>query len=126
MSLILKIEAQRCFSETRAATCSPSDRCLSQVSHLPVSLSLSVPAASLAPVELGPTLGLKKSSSLESLQTAISEVNRNQDFLPFHRPRQHMVRGRGCNESFRAAIDKSYDGPPEGDDGKGGAWSQQR
>ncbi|KAL6069010.1 hypothetical protein STEG23_032126 [Scotinomys teguina] len=24
-----------------------------------------------------------------------------------------MVRGRGCNESFRAAIDKSYDGPEE-------------
>uniref|UniRef100_A0A2D4H6D7 Uncharacterized protein n=1 Tax=Micrurus lemniscatus lemniscatus TaxID=129467 RepID=A0A2D4H6D7_MICLE len=24
-----------------------------------------------------------------------------------------MVRGRGCNESFRAAIDKSYDGPDD-------------
>lgn len=72
-----------------------------------------------APVELGPTLGLKKSSSLESLQTAMAEVNRTNDFLPFHRPRQNMVRGRGCNESFRAAIDKSYDGPPEDDDGKG-------
>ncbi|TWW80554.1 Partitioning defective 3 -like protein B [Takifugu flavidus] len=68
-----------------------------------------------ASVELGPTLGLKKSSSLESLQTAMSEVNRNNEFLPFHRPRQNMVRGRGCNESFRAAIDKSYDGPPEDD-----------
>ncbi|KAI1885010.1 hypothetical protein AGOR_G00215780, partial [Albula goreensis] len=64
--------------------------------------------------ELGPTLGLKKSSSLESLQTAMSEVRKNE--LPFHRPRPHMVRGRGCNESFRAAIDKSYDGPPEDDD----------
>uniref|UniRef100_H3DI39 Par-3 family cell polarity regulator beta b n=1 Tax=Tetraodon nigroviridis TaxID=99883 RepID=H3DI39_TETNG len=64
-------------------------------------------------LELGPTLGLKKSSSLESLQTAMSEVNRNNELLPFHRPRQNMVRGRGCNESFRAAIDKSYDGPPE-------------
>ncbi|XP_015215079.2 partitioning defective 3 homolog B isoform X2 [Lepisosteus oculatus] len=64
--------------------------------------------------DLGPTLGLKKSSSLESLQTAMSEVKKNE--LPFHRPRPHMVRGRGCNESFRAAIDKSYDGPPEADD----------
>ncbi|KAG7463990.1 hypothetical protein MATL_G00182470 [Megalops atlanticus] len=64
--------------------------------------------------ELGPTLGLKKSSSLESLQTAMSEVRKNE--LPFHRPRPHMVRGRGCNESFRAAIDKSYDGPPDLDD----------
>ncbi|MBN3298883.1 partitioning defective 3 homolog B [Amia ocellicauda] len=64
--------------------------------------------------DLGPTLGLKKSSSLESLQTAMSEVKKNE--LPFHRPRPHMVRGRGCNESFRAAIDKSYDGPPELED----------
>uniref|UniRef100_A0A4W5JVW4 Uncharacterized protein n=1 Tax=Hucho hucho TaxID=62062 RepID=A0A4W5JVW4_9TELE len=68
-------------------------------------------------VDLGPTLGLKKSSSLESLQTAMSEVRKNEP-LPFHRPRPHMVRGRGCNESFRAAIDKSYDGPADEDDGK--------
>ncbi|XP_055726435.1 partitioning defective 3 homolog B-like [Salvelinus fontinalis] len=27
-----------------------------------------------------------------------------------------MVRGRGCNESFRAAIDKSNDGPADEDD----------
>ncbi|CAJ1078845.1 partitioning defective 3 homolog B isoform X2 [Xyrichtys novacula] len=73
------------------------------------------PAAPSTPVELGPTLGLKKSSSLESLQTAM-EVNKKNDYLPFHRPRQNMVRGRGCNESFRAAIDKSYDGPAEDDD----------
>lgn len=66
---------------------------------------------------MGPTLGLKKSSSLESLQTAMTEAKRN-ELLPFHRPRPHMVRGRGCNESFRAAIDKSYDGPPEEDDGE--------
>lgn len=76
------------------------------------------PTASSSPVELGPTLGLKKSSSLESLQTAMSEVNRKNELLPFHRPRPNMVRGRGCNESFRAAIDKSYDGPAEDDDGK--------
>uniref|UniRef100_A0A8C5KPR5 Partitioning defective 3 homolog B n=1 Tax=Jaculus jaculus TaxID=51337 RepID=A0A8C5KPR5_JACJA len=61
--------------------------------------------------DFGPTLGLKKSSSLESLQTAVAEVRKNE--LPFHRPRPHMVRGRGCNQSFRAAIDKSYDGPEE-------------
>ncbi|XP_042330623.1 partitioning defective 3 homolog B [Sceloporus undulatus] len=61
--------------------------------------------------DVGPTLGLKKSSSLESLQTAVAEVKKND--LPFYRPRPHMVRGRGCNESFRAAIDKSYDGPDD-------------
>lgn len=81
-------------------------------------VSLFVTPAPSTPVELGPTLGLKKSSSLESLQTAMSEINRKNELLPFHRPRPNMVRGRGCNESFRAAIDKSYDGPAEDDDGK--------
>lgn len=66
--------------------------------------------------DFGPTLGLKKSSSLESLQTAVAEVRKSD--LPFHRPRPHMVRGRGCNESFRAAIDKSYDGPEEAEAGR--------
>uniref|UniRef100_A0A8C2ZPG3 PDZ domain-containing protein n=2 Tax=Cyclopterus lumpus TaxID=8103 RepID=A0A8C2ZPG3_CYCLU len=67
---------------------------------------------------LGPTLGLWKSSSLESLQTAVSEANqsRSKAQVPFHRPRPHMVRGRGNNQSFRIAIDKSYDGPSEDDD----------
>ncbi|CAB1452814.1 unnamed protein product [Pleuronectes platessa] len=78
-------------------------------------LCLSEPAASGA---LGPTLGLWKSSSLESLQTAVSEAEQshNQAQVPFHRPRPHMVRGRGINQSFRHAIDKSYDGPSEDDD----------
>lgn len=67
---------------------------------------------------MGPTLGLMKSSSLESLQTAMSEAkhDRIQAQVPIHRPRPHMVRGRGYNQSFRIAIDKSYDGPSE--DGK--------
>ncbi|XP_049583325.1 partitioning defective 3 homolog B isoform X1 [Syngnathus scovelli] len=80
-------------------------------------------AAPQTPAGLGPTLGLKKSCSLESLQTAMSEVNRKNELLPFHRPRPNMARGRGCNESFRAAIDKSYDGPPEDDDG---SWGSSR
>ncbi|KAF4119091.1 hypothetical protein G5714_001142 [Onychostoma macrolepis] len=63
---------------------------------------------------LGPRLGLQKSSSLESLQTAMEEVGK--DEVPFHRPRAHMVRGRGCNLSFRYAIDKSYDRPSEPED----------
>uniref|UniRef100_A0AAY4ALT4 PDZ domain-containing protein n=1 Tax=Denticeps clupeoides TaxID=299321 RepID=A0AAY4ALT4_9TELE len=67
------------------------------------------PAGS-SPQNVGPSLGLKKSSSLESLQTAVAEVTLNGD-LPFHRPRPRIIRGRGCNESFRAAIDKSYDRP---------------
>ncbi|XP_024150100.1 par-3 family cell polarity regulator beta a [Oryzias melastigma] len=62
----------------------------------------------------GPTLGLQKSSSLESLLTAMSEQSHAP--VPFHRPRPNMVRGRGCNQSFRNAIDRSYDGPSEDDD----------
>ncbi|KPP70769.1 hypothetical protein Z043_110373 [Scleropages formosus] len=66
--------------------------------------------------DVGPSLGLKKSSSLESLQTAVAEAMLNGD-VPLHRPRPRIIRGRGCNDSFRAAIDKSYDRmPPEQDD----------
>ncbi|XP_076688470.1 partitioning defective 3 homolog isoform X16 [Callospermophilus lateralis] len=68
--------------------------------------------------DVGPSLGLKKSSSLESLQTAVAEVTLNGD-IPFHRPRPRIIRGRGCNESFRAAIDKSYDKPAIDDDDEG-------
>ncbi|XP_058388745.1 partitioning defective 3 homolog isoform X13 [Diceros bicornis minor] len=68
--------------------------------------------------DVGPSLGLKKSSSLESLQTAVAEVTLNGD-IPFHRPRPRIIRGRGCNESFRAAIDKSYDKPSMDDDDEG-------
>ncbi|XP_061110212.1 partitioning defective 3 homolog [Conger conger] len=64
--------------------------------------------------DVGPALGLKKSSSLESLQTAVAEVTLNGD-IPLHRPRPRIIRGRVCNESFRAAIDKSYDKPPTED-----------
>ncbi|KAM3593420.1 uncharacterized protein V6R79_012640 [Siganus canaliculatus] len=60
--------------------------------------------------ELGPSLGLKKSSSLESLQTAVAEATVNGE-INVNRPRSRIVRGRGCNESFRAAIDKSYEKP---------------
>lgn len=59
---------------------------------------------------VGPSLGLKKSSSLESLQTAVAEATLNGQ-INVHRPQSQIVRGRGCNESFRAAIDKSYEKP---------------
>ncbi|XP_051910666.1 partitioning defective 3 homolog isoform X2 [Hippocampus zosterae] len=59
---------------------------------------------------VGPSLGLKKSSSLESLHTALAAATRNGE-INVNRPRSRIIRGRGCNESFRAAIDKSYDKP---------------
>lgn len=59
---------------------------------------------------MGPSLGLKKSSSLESLQTAVTEATLNGE-TGRNRLHSRIVRGRGCNESFRAAIDKSYEAP---------------
>ncbi|XP_033639265.1 partitioning defective 3 homolog isoform X1 [Asterias rubens] len=62
--------------------------------------------------DIGPFLGLKKNSSLESLQAAVAEVTTHDDLSS--RPRAKVVRGRGCNESFRAAVDRSYDQPLNG------------
>ncbi|XP_038045105.1 partitioning defective 3 homolog [Patiria miniata] len=62
--------------------------------------------------DIGPSLGLKKNSSLESLQAAVAEVTTRDDRPT--RPRAKVVRGRGCNESFRAAVDRSYDQPLNG------------
>ncbi|XP_064613950.1 partitioning defective 3 homolog isoform X2 [Liolophura sinensis] len=59
------------------------------------------------PAVMGPTLGMKKSSSLESLETAMQDVGMDNDDDLWGRGR-HM-RNRGCNESFRAAVDRSYD-----------------
>uniref|UniRef100_A0A4W5N4E9 PDZ domain-containing protein n=1 Tax=Hucho hucho TaxID=62062 RepID=A0A4W5N4E9_9TELE len=82
------------------------------------SLAEQRPVASSRGTDLGPTLGLRKSCSLESFQSAVSEAQHlsQQCQVPFHCPRPHMVQGRGCNQSFRAAIDKSYDGPSEPED----------
>uniref|UniRef100_UPI00358E51C6 partitioning defective 3 homolog isoform X2 n=1 Tax=Myxine glutinosa TaxID=7769 RepID=UPI00358E51C6 len=61
---------------------------------------------------VGPTLGLKKSSSLESLQTAVVTAtlvaggDDSASALPGSG--SHSARSRGCNDSFRVAIDKSY------------------
>lgn len=50
---------------------------------------------------------MKKSSSLESLQTMVQEVQMTDGGTK--RGNVRVVRGRGCDESFRAAVDK--DGP---------------
>lgn len=55
--------------------------------------------------QLGPSLGMKKSSSLESLQTMVQEVQ-----MPDNTKRNvKVVRGRGCDQSFKTAVNK--DGP---------------
>jgi hypothetical protein len=73
-------------------------------------------------LRVGPSLGLSKSSSMESLQSAVSRqtVGDQSQMPPLHAsgvngggvgaaPRAtRMVRGRPCNDSFRAAVDKSY------------------
>ncbi|XP_046994334.1 partitioning defective 3 homolog [Schistocerca americana] len=66
--------------------------------------------------EFGPSLGMKKSSSLESLQTMVQEIQMQEDCDPAYTYRNaqgvvRVVRGRGCNESFRAAVDRSYEAP---------------
>ncbi|KAF0289188.1 Partitioning defective 3 [Amphibalanus amphitrite] len=60
-----------------------------------------------------PVLGMKKSSSLESLQTMVHELALSEERdRPYPRPgNAKVVRGRGCNESFRAAVDRSYEAP---------------
>lgn len=54
--------------------------------------------------ELGPSLGLKKSSSLESLQTMVQEIQMSDE------PRGPLAlrtpRGRGREESLRAAVER--------------------
>ena len=73
--------------------------------------------------DVGPTLGLKKSSSLESLQTVVQEIQMQEEepqmgCYGYHRPTAiRVVRGRGCNESFRAAVDRSYDDGQNNDGG---------
>ncbi|XP_060247752.1 partitioning defective 3 homolog isoform X7 [Meriones unguiculatus] len=90
----------------------------SQLDFVKTRKSKSMDLGSSPSRDVGPSLGLKKSSSLESLQTAVAEVTLNGN-IPFHRPRPRIIRGRGCNESFRAAIDKSYDKPAADEDDEG-------
>ena len=68
------------------------------------------------PHQYGQWLGMKKSSSLESLQTAMHEVRKEKDVnynpnLPSNTLRRasKVSRNRNTNESFRTAIDKSYE-----------------
>ncbi|XP_030830315.1 partitioning defective 3 homolog isoform X2 [Strongylocentrotus purpuratus] len=64
---------------------------------------------------MGPGLGMEKSSSLESLQVAVANVHQQREDFP-GRPRAKVRRGRVCNDSFRAAVDRSYgDQSPNGD-----------
>lgn len=57
--------------------------------------------------ELGPSLGLKKSSSLESLQTMVQEIQMSDE--PRGPNALRTPRGRGREESLRAAVER----PPE-------------
>lgn len=55
--------------------------------------------------QVGPSLGLFKSSSLESLQTMIQEQQKQGLITSV----ANNISSRGCNESFRAAVDKSFE-----------------
>ena len=69
--------------------------------------------------EVGPTLGMKKSSSLESLQTMITEMKMDNIRGAKTSKNSRVVRGRGCNESFRAAVDRSYEAAQDSEDQPG-------
>lgn len=63
-------------------------------------------------------LGMRKSSSLENLQTMMQDLQRQQleskGGNPFGGPRPATLkvsRSRTTNESFRVAVDRSYDPP---------------
>ncbi|XP_044734253.1 partitioning defective 3 homolog isoform X2 [Chrysoperla carnea] len=61
--------------------------------------------------QLGPSLGMKKSSSLESLQTMVQGIQMDSDPAYSYRGNQgalRVIRGRGCDDSFRAAVDIDY------------------
>ncbi|XP_068230117.1 partitioning defective 3 homolog isoform X19 [Palaemon carinicauda] len=64
-------------------------------------------------LDVGPGLGMKKSSSLESLQTMVQELALEEEGQRMGGSGR-VPRGRGCNESFRAAVDRSYDVPLSG------------
>ncbi|XP_039296388.1 partitioning defective 3 homolog isoform X2 [Nilaparvata lugens] len=84
--------------------------------------------------QLGPSLGMKKSSSLESLQTMVQEMQMYEDIDRVYPPALvppvgGVIRGgRGCNESFRAAVDRSYEAPVGGPDlgGVGGHLNRRQ
>lgn len=58
--------------------------------------------------DLGPSLGLKKSSSLESLQTMVQEIQMSDE--PRGGPTTlRAPRGRGREESLRAAVSSDHD-----------------
>lgn len=56
----------------------------------------------------GPNLGMKKNSSFESLQAMVEEATKTSAEPGMYKPPNRVSRGRGCNESFRAAVDRSY------------------
>lgn len=62
--------------------------------------------------ETGPRLGLAKNSSFESLQAAVEQSDKmtyGDTDRSYYKPSARVSRSRGCNESFRAAVDRSYD-----------------
>uniref|UniRef100_H2LIX9 Par-3 family cell polarity regulator n=1 Tax=Oryzias latipes TaxID=8090 RepID=H2LIX9_ORYLA len=73
-----------------------------------VCVTLFTPSAGSENREVGPSPSQQKPGSLESLEAAVAKVSVNNK-IGVHRLHSHMTRGRGCNESFRAAIDKSYE-----------------
>lgn len=88
--------------------------CWSEITSWITGDAASAPAVS-APttgvtVTTGPNLGLVKNSSFESLQAMVEQASKPDDGeRAYYKPNSRVGRSRGCNESFRAAVDRSYD-----------------
>lgn len=52
---------------------------------------------------------MKKNSSFESLQAMVEEAAKPPAEPSMYKAPSRVARGRGCNESFRAAVDRSYE-----------------
>ncbi|XP_071494420.1 partitioning defective 3 homolog [Diadema antillarum] len=95
-----------------AASTSSLLRASSMDSLLDSKPSMSRAEEETAAKPMGPGLGMEKSSSLESLEVAVATVQQqHRDDFP-GRPRPKVRRGRICNDSFRAAVDRSYQDTP--------------
>ncbi|CAH1963696.1 unnamed protein product [Acanthoscelides obtectus] len=98
-----KIREERKFKETNLV------RVGSVESVISVNRSSEHPEQADKLGQLGPSLGMKKSSSLESLQTMVQEIQMKEEGDPAYSYRGpsgalKVIRGRGCEESFRAAV----------------------
>ncbi|XP_067934737.1 partitioning defective 3 homolog isoform X16 [Watersipora subatra] len=107
---------RRSFSEKRKASNGKNKEVVAKVKALREEMKLETASAQASEGEAtGPSLGLKKNSSFESLQAMVEDTIKGSGEPSLYKPPNRVSRGRGCNESFRAAVDRSYVPTPPSD-----------